>query len=142
MKKNTILKEVRQFQKIAGLLKESSLKEAVDFSGDINNIDFEGPEKEEAMAYLKTPEGMNAVNILKNLASSPFDAGDLEEAIKKCKFKKTNYFRVACAKAGLDLEGLGTVDNSGNGDFELDNPNYTDPGAAITFFSNKFYSVG
>ena len=134
--------EFKRMQQIAGLLTESEINEASNFSGDINNMDYEGPEREEAMAYLETPEGMNAVKILENLASDSFDAADLEEAIKKCKFPKTNFFRAACEKAGLDLEGLGTLDNEGNGDFELTHDNYTDPGAAITFLNDEFFSVG
>jgi hypothetical protein len=123
---------------------ESQTDEAVSYYGDINNLDKPGsPEKEEAMAYLETPEGMNAVNILKNLVNSEsFDLNELGRAIKKCDFKKTNHFRVAAKKAGLDLEGLGTLDNSGNGDFAVRNRNYKDKGYAVVFFNDKFERVG
>jgi hypothetical protein len=124
--------------------KLNEMDEAVSYYGDINNLDKpESPEKEEAMAYLETPEGMNAVNILKNLVNSEsFDLNELGKAIKKCDFKKTNHFRVAAKKAGLDLEGLGTLDNSGNGDFAVRNRNYKDKGYAVVFFNDKFYIVG
>jgi hypothetical protein len=124
--------------------KLNEMDEAVSYYGDINNLDKpESPEKEEAMAYLETPEGMNAVNILKNLVNSEsFDLNELGKAIKKCDFKKTNHFRVAAKKAGLDLEGLGTLDNSGNGDFAVRNRNYKDKGYAVVFFNDKFERVG
>jgi len=124
--------------------KVNEMDEAVSYYGDINNLDKpESPEKEEAMAYLETPEGMNAVNILKNLVNSEsFDLNELGRAIKKCDFKKTNHFRVAAKKAGLDLEGLGTLDNSGNGDFAVRNRNYKDKGYAVVFFNDKFERVG
>jgi hypothetical protein len=142
------LNEIKRMQLIAGLITESeyrqSLNEAVSYYGDINNLDKpESPEKEEAMAYLETPEGMNAVNILKNLVNSEsFDLNELGRAIKKCDFKKTNHFRVAAKAAGLDLEGLGTLDNSGSGDFAVRNRNYKDKGYAIVFFNDKFERVG
>ena len=111
-------------------------------SGDYNNMDFDGPEQEEASSYLETEEGKKAVSILKTLVSKKFDSDDLSNAIEKCNFEKTNYFRAAAKKAGLELEGLGTVDNKGNGDFEVENSKYTDKGAAVVFFNNKFERVG
>jgi hypothetical protein len=133
-----------RISKLLKSLNETAVDEAVSYYGDINNLDKPGsPEKEEAMAYLETPEGMNAVNILKNLVNSEsFDLNELGRAIKKCDFKKTNHFRVAAEKAGLKLEGLGTLDNSGNGDFAVRNRNYKDKGYAVVFFNDKFERVG
>jgi len=133
-----------RISKLIKSLNETAVDEAVSYYGDINNLDKPGsPEKEEAMAYLETPEGMNAVNILKNLVNSEsFDLNELGRAIKKCNFKKTNHFRVAAKAAGLDLEGLGTLDNSGSGDFAVRNRNYKDKGYAVVFFNDKFERVG
>ena len=116
-------------------------QEAVSITGDFNDMDFSGPAKKEAMAYVKTPEGIKAIGIFKKLVSQPFDAADLTNAIKKAKFTKMNHFRAAALKGGLELDNLG-MDNAGNGDFSVENGNYEDQGAAIAFFSNKFGSVG
>ena len=129
-------------QQLAGIITESQLNEAVSISGDYNNMDFDGSDQEDASSYLKTPEGKKAVIILKTLVSKEFDSDDLSNAIEKCNFEKTNYFRAAAKAAGLELEGLGTVDNKGNGDFEVENSNYTDKGAAVAFFNNEFVRVG
>ena len=139
MKKQTLNEQFVRMQKLAGLITEIAESE---ITGDFNDMDFPGPAKKSSMEYLKTPEGMKAVQIFKNLVSKSFDVFDLETAIKAGKFKSTNAFRAAAKKGGLELEGLGTVDNQGNGDFEVLNKNYTDKGAAIAFFDNKFYSVG
>lgn len=144
------MKDIIRMNQLAGLITESQarkmmrvLNEDVSVSGDYNNMDFDGPEKNASVGYLTTPEGKRAVMILKKLVNSEsFDMNDLSDAIEKCDFKRTNDFRAAAAKAGLSLEGLGTVDNRGNGDFEVENDNYTDKGYAIVFFSNKFEGVG
>ena len=109
--------------------------------GDFNDMDFSGVAKKEAMAYLKTPDGKKSAQIFKKLVSQPFDSTDLTNAIKKAKFTKMNHFRAAALKGGLELDNLG-MDNAGNGDFSVENSNYETQGAAIAFFSNKFYSVG
>ena len=128
-------------QELQSLIKEEIrkvLKEApISFSGDINNASLR-----KSASYLKTPEGMKAVQIFKKLTSKEFDASDLTKAIKACKFTKMKDFQAAAQKGGLEIDGLGNLDNEGNGDFEVMNSNYTDEGAAIAFFSNKFYSVG
>jgi hypothetical protein len=131
-----------EFRKLIREEVRKVISEKVTYSGDINNMDFRGPEKSTAMAYLKTPEGKNAVKIFKTLVSKEFDAFDLTNAIKAGKFKSMNNFRVAAAKGGLELEGLGSLTNTGNGDFAVYNDTYTDQGAAISFLRNKFYSVG
>jgi len=136
------LNEIKRMQLLAGIITESQLNEAVSISGDYNNMDFDKSEQKDASSYLKKPEGIDAVNILKTLVSKEFDSDDLSNAIEKCNFKKMNYFRAAAKAAGLELEGLGTVDNEGNGDFEVENSNYTDKGAAVVFFNNKFERVG
>jgi hypothetical protein len=53
-----------------------------------------------------------------------------------------NDFKAAARAGGLQIDGLGNVDNKGNGDFEVMNDAYTDEGAAIAFMNNKFYGVG
>ena len=136
------INEIKRMQQLAGIITESQLNEAVSISGDYNNMDFDGSDQEDASSYLKTPEGKKAVIILKTLVSKEFDSDDLSNAIEKCNFEKTNYFRAAANAAGLELEGLGTVDNKGNGDFEVENSNYTDKGAAVAFFNNEFERVG
>ena len=136
------INEIKRMQQLAGIITESQLNEAVSISGDYNNMDFDGSDQEDASSYLKTPEGKEAVIILKTLVSKEFDSDDLSNAIEKCNFEKTNYFRAAVNAAGLELEGLGTVDNKGNGDFEVENSNYTDKGAAVAFFNNEFERVG
>ena len=113
----------------------------IEITGDFNDMDFSGPAKKEAMAYLKTPEGIKSIQIFKKLVSQPFESTDLTNAIEKAKFTKMNHFRAAALKGGLKLDNLG-MDNAGNGDFSVENRNYKDQGAAITFFGNKFYSVG
>lgn len=140
------LNEIKRMQLLAGVITESeyreSVNEAVSISGDYNDMDFDGSEKNTSVKYLKTPNGMKAVSILKKLVSKKFDSDDLSNAIEKCNFEKTNYFRAAAKAAGLELEGLGTVDNKGNGDFEVENSNYTDKGAAVVFFNDEFERVG
>jgi len=120
----------------------SKVRNEVEITGDYNDADFSGPVKKASNSFLKTPEGMKAVQLFKNLVSKEFDAADLRKTIKAGKFKFMNDFRAAARKGGLELEALGNVDNQGNGDFEVMNDNYTDQGAAIAFFNNKFYSVG
>jgi hypothetical protein len=133
-----------KIQELRQLIREEITKviKEVEITGDFNDADFPGPAKKASVAYLKTPEGMRATKIFKSLVANQFDAIDLENAIKAGKFKKTNDFKAAAAAGGLELSGLGNVDNQGNGDFGVLNRNYTDKGAAIAFFSNKFYSVG
>jgi hypothetical protein len=114
----------------------------VEMTGDYNDADFSGPAKKAAIMYLKTPEGIKAVQLFKNLVSRNFDAFDLEKTIKAGKFKSLNDFKAAARKGGLDIEGQGNLDNEGNGDFEVRNTNYTDEGAAIAFMHDKFYRVG
>ena len=130
--------KVSEFRKLIREEIERVIKE-VEITGDYNDSDFDGPAKKAVKAYLKTPEGVKAVQLFKKLVSKDFSASDLEKTIKAGKFKTTNNFRAAAAKGGLELEGLGNVDNEGNGDFEVMNDNYTDQGAAIAFFNNKFY---
>ena len=133
-----------KIQELRQLIREEITKvvKEVEITGDFNDMDFPGPAKKASVVYLKTPEGMRATKIFKSLVANQFDAIDLENAIKAGKFKKTNDFKAAAAAGGLELSGLGNVDNQGNGDFGVLNRNYTDKGAAIAFFSNKFYSVG
>jgi hypothetical protein len=133
-----------KIQELRQLIREEITKvvKEVEITGDFNDMDFPGPAKKASVVYLKTPEGMRAAKIFKSLVANQFDAVDLENAIKAGKFKKTNDFKAAAKAGGLELSGLGNVDNQGNGDFEVLNRNYTDKGAAIAFFSNKFYSVG
>jgi hypothetical protein len=129
---------------LRGIIREEIKKvvERIEITGDYNDADFRGPAKKAAAAYLKTTEGMRAAKIFKSLVTNQFDASDLTSAIKAGKFKKTNDFKAAAAAGGLELSGVGNVDNQGNGDFEVLNQNYIDQGAAIAFFNNKFYSVG
>jgi hypothetical protein len=131
-----------QARKMLAILNENEVvKERSDskIEGDFNAMDFPGPSKKEAIAYLKTPEGMKAIQILKNVVNAQeFDYQDLIKAIKKSRFPKMNHFRAAAAKAGLELDNLG-MDNEGNGDFSVENPNYTSRGAAITFFGDKVF---
>jgi len=114
----------------------------VTIQGDFNDADFSGPIKKASKIYLKTPEGAKAVQIFKKLVSKDFDSTDLAKAIKAGKFKTMNHFRAAARAGGLEIEGLGNLDNEGNGDFEVVNDNYTTEGAAVAFINNKFYSVG
>lgn len=124
---NLIREEIRKIVKEAG----------VNMTGDYNNASFR-----KSSAYLKTTEGMRAAKILKSLVTNQFDATDLEKALRACKFKKMNDFQAAAKAGGLEVDGLGNLDNAGNGDFEVMNDTYTDQGAAIAFMNNKFYSVG
>lgn len=133
--------KVSEFRKLIREEVRKTLKE-VEVTGDWNLADFKGPAQKAAKAYLKTPEGLNAIRIFKALTSKPFSASDLTRAIKKGKFTSMNNFRFAAAAGGLDLEGLGNLDNKGTGDFAVHNSNYTDEGAAIAFFNNKFEAVG
>jgi hypothetical protein len=130
--RNLIREEVRK------VIKEAN----VAMSGDYNDSDFDGPAKKASLAYLKTPEGMKAAKILKSLVTNQFDAFDLEKAIKACNFKKMNDFKAAAKAGGLEIDGLGNVDNEGNGDFEVMSDTYTDQGVAIAFRNNKLFSVG
>ena len=91
--------------------------------------------------FIRTPEGKQAVQVIKMLVSKPFDASKLDKTLKKLKLKMNDFMAVA-EKAGLEIEGQGNVDNDGNGDFAVYNDNYTDQGVAITYFNDKFYSVG
>jgi len=134
--------KITEFRKLIREEVRKVIKEGATISGDYNDSDFNGPAKKASLAYLKTPEGAKAVKIFKSLVTNDFDASDLEKAIKACKFKKTNYFKAAAKAGGLEIEGLGTVDNEGNGDFEVMNDTYTDAGVAIAFFNDKFFSVG
>lgn len=145
-KDNTMTKsELRSLikEEIKKVLSEKTFaaKNEVSVTGEFNDMDFAGPAKKDAKAYLKTPEGAKAIQIFKKLVSQPFDAGALTKAIKAAKFTKTNHFRVAAAKGGLELDTL-NVDNDGSGDFGVENSNYEDQGAAIAFFNNKFDRVG
>jgi hypothetical protein len=141
------VRQLRQIirEEIQSVIKENKVvKERSDskIEGDFNAMDFPGPSKKEAIAYLKTPEGMKAVAIFKNVVNArEFDSEDLRKAIKKARFTKMNHFRAAAAKGGLKLDNLG-MDNKGNGDFSVENPNYTSQGAAITFFGDKYDSIG
>lgn len=142
----TLNEQFARMQRLAGLITESEYKnikelEEVSITGDFNDMDFPGIAKKEAMAYLKTPEGIKAVEIFKKLVSQPFDSVKLTTAIKAAKFQKMNHFRAAAAKAGLELDNLG-MDNAGTGDFAVENSNYEDQGAAIAFLNNKFFRVG
>jgi hypothetical protein len=130
-----------EFKKLIREEVRKVLKE-VNVTGDFNDADFSGPIKKASKIYLKTPEGAKAVQIFKKLVSKDFDSTDLEKAIKAGKFKTMNHFRAAARAGGLEIEGLGNVDNKGNGDFEVLNDMYTSEGAAIAFFNDKFYSVG
>ena len=135
--------KITEFRKLIREEIRRVVKEAnVTMSGDYNDSDFTGPAKKASLAYLKTPEGAKAAKIFKSLVTNDFDSVDLTKAIKACKFKKMNDFKAAAKAGGLEIDGLGNVDNEGTGDFEVMNDTYTDEGAAIAFFDNKFYSVG
>lgn len=130
--------KISEFRKLIREEVRKVVKEAgVNMTGDYNNASFR-----KSPAYLKTPEGMKAAKILKSLVANQFDATDLEKALKACKFKKMNDFQAAAKAGGLEVDGLGNVDNEGNGDFEVMNDTYTDTGVAIAFFNDKLDSVG
>ena len=130
--------KVSEFRKLIREEVRKVIKEAgVSMTGDYNNASFR-----KSPAFLKTPEGMKAVKIFKTLTAKDFDAFDLQKAIKACKFKNTKDFQAAAPAGGLEIDGLGNLDNEGTGDWEVMNSNYTDQGAAISFFRNKFENVG
>ena len=130
--------KVSELQKLIREEVRKVIKEAgVSMTGDYNNASFR-----KSSAFLKTPEGMKAVKIFKTLTAKDFDAFDLQKAIKACKFKNTKDFQAAAPAGGLEIDGLGNLDNEGTGDWEVMNSNYTDQGAAISFFRNKFENVG
>ena len=130
--------KISEFRKLIREEVRNVIKEAgVSMTGDYNNASFR-----KSPAFLKTPEGMKAVKIFKTLTAKDFDAFDLQKAIKACKFKNTKDFQAAAPAGGLEIDGLGNLDNEGTGDWEVMNSNYTDQGAAISFFRNKFENVG
>jgi hypothetical protein len=135
--------KISEFRKLIREEVRKIVKEAdVTVSGDYNDSDFTGSAKKASSAYLKTMDGAKAAKILKSLVTNEFSASDLTKAIKACKFKSMNDFKAAARAGGLQVDGLGNVDNKGNGDFEVMNDTYTDEGAAIAFLNNKFYRVG
>jgi hypothetical protein len=134
--------KVSEFRKLIREEVRKVIKEAgATMTGDYNDSDFDGPAKKASLAYLKTPEGAKAAKIFKSLVTNEFDASDLEQAIKACKFKKMNYFKAAAKAGGLELEG-DNLDNEGNGNFVVENDTYTDQGVSIGFANDKFESVG
>jgi hypothetical protein len=130
--------KITEFRKLIREEVRKVIKEAnVTMTGDYNNASFR-----KSSAFLKTPEGMKAVKIFKTLVAKDFDVSDLTKAIKACKFKSMKDFQAAAPAGGLEIDGLGNLDNEGTGDFEVLNDTYTDQGMAIAFFNNKFDSVG
>ena len=132
-------------QELCQLIKEEIQnvlnEKGISISGEFNDGDFEGPERKKAKKFLKSSEGLEAIQKIKQLISKDFDAFDLRKTLKKCKFPSMNAFKITAIKAGLELDTLDS-DNEGNGNFGVWNDNYTSEGAAISFMHNKFYSVG
>ena len=131
--------KITEFRKLIREEVRKVIKE-VDIEGDINNMDTPGKESGEIKSYLKTPEGKRAISIFKALVSKSFNNTALEKAIRAGKFKTMNHFRGAAVAGGLEIEGFGTVDNKGNGDFQVDNSNYKD-NSVIVFFDNEFDGI-
>ena len=124
-----------EFRKLIREEVRKVLSEA-NITGDYNNASFI-----KSSSYLKTPEGMKAVKLLKSLVNNNFNASDLRSAIRSCKFKKMKDFQAAAKAGGLEISGLGNL-TTDSGDFEVMNDTYTDTGAAISFFRDKFENVG
>ena len=138
--------EYLQMQKLAGIITEGEyrekLSEEISITGDYNDSDYEGESQTQSRNFLQTAEGKISVQLIQQLVSNEFDSVDLGEVLSKSNFPTTNSFKEAAKAGGLEVSSLGNLDNEGNGDFEVENDNYTDKGAAIAFMRDEFYRVG
>jgi hypothetical protein len=94
----TQINEIKRMQQLAGLLKEE--KSFADIDKEI--ADEENQDMENAKAFLTTPQGKNAVRLIKALISKPYGYDKLDKVLQVLNLDKQNFMYAAKA-AGMDF---------------------------------------
>jgi hypothetical protein len=94
----TQLNELKRMQHLAGILKEE--KSFADIDKEI--ADEENQDMENAKAFLTTPQGKNAVLLIKALISKPYGYDKLDKVLQVLNLDKQNFMYAAKA-AGMDF---------------------------------------
>jgi hypothetical protein len=92
------INEIKRLQQLAGLLKEE--KSWADVDKEI--ADEEEQDMENAKAFLITPQGKNAVRLIKALISKPYGYDKLDKVLQVLNLDKQNFMYAAKA-AGMDF---------------------------------------
>ena len=95
----TQLNEIKRMQQLAGLIKEE--KSFADVDKEL--ADEEAQDIENARAFTNTPQGKNAVRVIKALISKSYGYDKLDKVLQVLNLDRQNFIYAAKA-AGMDFE--------------------------------------
>jgi hypothetical protein len=93
------INEIKRMQQLAGLIKEE--KSFADVDKEL--ADEEAQDMENARAFTNTPQGKNAVRVIKALISKSYGYDKLDKVLQVLNLDRQNFIYAAKA-AGMDFE--------------------------------------
>jgi hypothetical protein len=138
MKKSN-LKESIRMQQLADLLTESQIRrinsilnEKISWDEIDKKMESERIGKiEDANAYIKTPQGINAVKVISNLISKPYGTEELREVLEILNINSQK-FQYAAKAAGMDF-------STGGQGITIYDDNYQDQDVSIEYMKGEWY---
>ena len=98
--------EQLRMQMLAGIITEGQYKAKLNERSwaDIDKelADEKAQDRENARTFVNTPQGKNAVKVIKALISKPYDTADLRDVLEILNIPKQNFIYAAKA-AGMDF---------------------------------------
>jgi hypothetical protein len=108
------------------LLKEMSWEE-IDREMDRKRQELE----DEKESFIITPKGKNAIQVINNLISKPYNTSDLRDTLEILNLSK-KHFKFAAEKAGMRF-------NSNASGIHIFDQNYSDPDVSIDNIDGTWY---